>query len=204
MVAAYVAAPTACVAATMQSVNDTERALAIGSAISAGLLVVGGLGCALAASRPTWRRGVVASAAMVTALGLIAACRAAGPFDRGLQSLFLVLVMFGAVYALTNARPRRSTMVRYFACFVGILVGTSVVSCGLGVSLAPPFAALFTALAGNPPVNSSDTDLIESVLGIVPGLLLGVLAWKTHNYGLDNAPAPARQVPVPEPEPADT
>jgi hypothetical protein len=80
------------------------------------------------------------------------------------------------------------------------LVGTIVLCLAVGVVLLLSSTGGFRvhSVGGSPPVNSSHSDLIMSLLGIVPGLVLGGLAWNAHRYSLGVTTPPSTPgLPVP-------
>jgi hypothetical protein len=209
LVAACVAASLAPAAAATESPTDTETALTAGSVASAVLLVVAAFGAALAASSGTdvvaapgarRRRAVAAVLLAVAAIGLVVAVRVVGPTHAMLPAWLLGVEALTGVWVVGRVRPMAGAAARGVAlaalAFTLALPALETVAF-LMLGYTTPIAAAFTALAGNPPVNSSDTDAVLSVPAAVAGLVIGVaVAARELRWRLDNHDDPAERWPA--------
>ncbi|GAA0811643.1 hypothetical protein Sya03_16550 [Spirilliplanes yamanashiensis] len=171
--AAAVCAATAPVAAMVESPTDTEAALVPSRLAAAVLLVLAAVGCALAAapSRATARLGVAAVVGVVAAGAVAAFAASSGEL---LPGALIGGGLVAAVWALTGPWPGWP---RLLGVLGAVLVGYPLlVSVAAFAQIFVPVAALFTALAGSPAVNSADSDVLYVAVGIVPGLVFAVAA----------------------------
>ncbi|GIJ63469.1 hypothetical protein Vau01_109850 [Virgisporangium aurantiacum] len=173
ILAASVAAATAPLAAGIESPSETDPAALDAAALVTGvLLVVMAFGCAVAAApRRSPRRLAVAGAAAVAASGAVAL----RVVETGPQILLYVaaggLLLAGVAAVVCPWKPGTAIAA------IGMLVGHPVLSTALLLFFAIgwPLGPEFTRIAGNPPVNAADTDLIIVPVGILSGLILGAL-----------------------------
>jgi hypothetical protein len=173
IVTASVAAATAPLAARIESSSDTDPSALDPVALVTGLLlVVMAVGCAVAAApRRSPTRLAVAGAVAVVAGDAVALL----VFDTG-PPVLLYLVAGGLLLAGVAAVVCPSKPEMAVAAF-SVLVGHPVLSIPLVLFFAMgwPLAPVFTAMAGNPPVNAADTDVIVVAAGVLSGLVLGGL-----------------------------
>ncbi|MGW2623157.1 hypothetical protein [Micromonospora taraxaci] len=179
--AACVAGVLVAVAAGIESPTDREPELNQGGLATAALLVVLTVVAALAAApdRSRVRVGLAAGLAVVCLLG-VGLVRAVPPGSRLLPQLALWTVLLTGVTLLAwdwpGGRPvwRHHTLA-VLAALAGpfaLLVVTAV------AMMLVPIGATFTALAGNSPINSADSDVLLSLAGLLAGLGMALLlAW---------------------------
>ena len=191
ILAASVAAATAPLAAGIESA-DTESALAPAALVTGVLLVVMAVGCAVAAApRRSPRRLAVAGAVAVAASGAVALL----VFDAGPETLSYVgaggLLLGGVAVLVCPWKPGMAIAA------IGMLVGYPVLSIALLLFFAIgwPVGPEFTRIAGNPPVNAADTDLIILPVGVLSGLILGALLVVISRVG-QPADAPRTEEPA--------
>ena len=177
-VSAFVAAGAVPLAAATQSPTDTERALTVGSAATAALLVLAAFGAA-AASAPSRRRNMAAVLLVLPAFALVAAARAVAPEHRAPQVMGLAVLMLTGVWALSRRGPWTNAVARCVLAALALTVAYTVVSIVvfLLTGFTSAIATVFTWLAGSPAVNSSDTDALLSLPGIVAGLAIGLAVY---------------------------
>jgi hypothetical protein len=190
---ASVAAATAPLAAGIESSSDTDPAALEPAALVTGLLLVAmAVGCAVAAApRPSPRRLAVAGAVAVVASDAVALL----VFETGPQIL-LYVVAGGLLLAgvATVVCPWKPGMAIAAIC---MLVGHPVLSTALFVFFAIgwPLGPELTRIAGNPPVNAADMDLIVVPVGVLSGLILGALLIVISRVGRP-ADAPRTEEPA--------
>jgi hypothetical protein len=172
VVAASVAAATAPLAAGIESPTDTEPTLTPYALVTGCLLVAVAVACAVAAA-PDRSPARLAAVGVFAVVGgaTVALLRVAEPGQRGLPSLLLGGVLLVGVAAVV-CPWRRGTTTTVAVLIVGypVLLLTTVM-----VGYMVPVASVFTAAAGNPPVDAADTDLLVTQVGVLPGLVLGGL-----------------------------
>ncbi|WP_189332596.1 hypothetical protein [Actinoplanes ianthinogenes] len=200
---ALTAAVMAALATETESPTDVERALNLGSAAVGSLLAMVAVAVAVRAAGTVSRlRGAVALlfGALAGAGPWLIRLRHPQPDDGRFQEILLLIVLLlFAVVVLAGPRPRHwRDWLRYPASTAMAVVVVPVVLVPLlYASIALPVAALFTALAGNPPVNGADTDLIAVLMAIPAGLVAGRLPL-TRPYPPGRTRV-ARPVPPPRP-----
>ncbi|WCN82553.1 hypothetical protein [Micromonospora sp. LH3U1] len=192
--AACVAGVLTLVAAGMESPTDREPELNQGALATAALLVVLAVGAALAAAPArTWARCRLAAGLAVLALLGVGLVRATPPGQRLLPELALGAVLLTGVTLLAWDWPGGRPVWRHhalaaFAALVGPMAILLVAAIAMMVLL--PIGATFTALAGNSPINSADSDLLVSLAGLLAGLGMALLlAWPA---ALGYRPGPPR------------
>jgi hypothetical protein len=171
VLAATVAAATVPVAAGIESPTDTEAALTPAALTTGWLLVAVAAGCAAAAA-PLRAPGRLAAAGVLAVVGGagVAHMRVVEPGYRGLPvAAWGVLLLIGVGVVVY---PWKAGLV---LSAIGMAVGYPVllIATLMVTGFLVPVAALFTAAAGNPPVNAADTDLLLTLVAVVPGLILG-------------------------------
>ncbi|MBB4745056.1 hypothetical protein BJY16_008515 [Actinoplanes octamycinicus] len=178
---ALIAAVMSALATETESPTDVERALNLGSAAVGSLLAMVAVAAATrAAGAVSPFRGAVALVlgALAGAGPWLIRLRHPQPDDvRFQENLLLLVLLLVAVVVLAGPRPRhRRDWLRLPAsAALAVVVVPAVLVPLLFACIALPIAALFTALAGNPPVNGADTDLIAVLIAIPTGLVAGRL-----------------------------
>ncbi|MEU8127673.1 hypothetical protein AB0B68_10695 [Micromonospora sp. NPDC049049] len=177
--AACVAGVLTLVAAGMESPTDREPELHQGALATAALLVALAVGAALAAApaRTRVRVGLAAGLTVVAVLG-VGWVRATAPGTRLLPEAALGAVLLTGVTLLAWDWPGGRPIWRHHALAALIaLVGPVVflVATAISMMILMPIGAAFTALAGNSPINSADSDLLVSLVGLLAGLGMAVL-----------------------------
>lgn len=173
ILAASVAAATAPLAAGIESPTDTEPALTPLALVTGCLLVAVAVACAVAAAPDRSPARLAAAGALaVVGGGAVALQRIAEPGQPGLLLLLLGGFLLAGVAAVI-CPWRRGTTTASAVLVVGypVLLLLTIMVTGFMV----PVASVFTAAAGNPPVNAADTDLLLTLVGVLPGLVLGGL-----------------------------
>ncbi|MEV0397041.1 hypothetical protein [Polymorphospora rubra] len=196
VVAAAVGAALTPLAAAIESPTDTEPALTPAALAVSGMLLVLTVGAALAAGglaardgsdaatsgRPAPRElpgrlGLAATMLMLGAAGLVG-MRLVEPYGRALPSLLLGVALFAGLSLLSADWPAgRPDWEAQGATIAILAVGYPVLTLFWMFLLmfGTPIATLLTALAGNVPVNSADTDSLHALVGSATGLTIGVL-----------------------------
>ncbi|MGW4676896.1 hypothetical protein ACWEOS_00350 [Micromonospora taraxaci] len=180
--AACVAGVLVAVAAGIESPTDREPELNQGGLTTAALLVVLAVGAALAAApeRSRARVGLAAGLAVVCLLG-VGLVRAVPPGSRLLPELALWTVLLTGVTVLAWDWPGGRPVWRHHAlAALAALVGPLALLLVTAVTMMVlvPIGATFTALAGNSPINSADSDVLLSLAGLLAGLGMALLlAW---------------------------
>jgi hypothetical protein len=177
IVAAAIAAALAPLAGIMESPTDTEAGLTP-SAVAAGLLLAAvALGCALAIGPVSAERRLLAMGlGVATTVGVIG-LRALQPGTRFSPMTFLAVVLFTGLSALVWHHPGRHR----WGSYVGVAVATlllypaAVVTFHILMGIQIQIAGVFTALAGNPPVNAADSDTLVTLTGVLAGLGFGAV-----------------------------
>ncbi|MGC4849973.1 hypothetical protein ACLQ3F_22285 [Micromonospora sp. DT15] len=177
--AACVAGVLTLVAAGMESPTDREPELHQGALATAALLVALAVGAALAAApaRTRVRVGLAAGLTVVAVLG-VGWVRATAPGTRLLPEAALGAVVLTGVTLLAWDWPGGRPIWRHHALAALIaLVGPVVflLATAISMMILMPIGAAFTALAGNSPINSADSDLLVSLVGLLAGLGMAVL-----------------------------
>ncbi|WIM94324.1 hypothetical protein ACTOB_006341 [Actinoplanes oblitus] len=178
---ALVAAVMSALATETESPTDVERALNLGSAAAGSLLAVVAVAAATRAAGAVSRlRGVLALVfgALAGAGPWLIRLRHPRPDDARFQGILLLLgLLLFAVVVLAGPRPRHwRDWLRYpvWTALAALVVPAVLVPL-LYASIALPIAGILTALAGNPPVNGADTDMIAVLMAIPAGLVAGRL-----------------------------
>ncbi|MGW3891986.1 hypothetical protein ACWD69_25125 [Micromonospora chokoriensis] len=177
--AACVAGVLVAVAAGIESPTDREPELNQGGLATAALLVVLAVGAALAAApeRSRARVGLAAGLAVVCLLG-VGLVRAVPPGSRLLPELALWSVLLTGVTVLAWDWPGGRPVWRHHAlAALAALVGPLALLLVTAVTMMVlvPIGATFTALAGNSPINSADSDVLLSLAGLLAGLGMALL-----------------------------
>ncbi|MDG4759831.1 hypothetical protein [Micromonospora sp. WMMD710] len=191
---ACVAGVLAVVAAGIESPTDREPELTPAAFVTGVLLVALTVVAALAAAPARTRsRGLLAAGLGAVAVAGVALIRAVPPGTRILPMVALGAVLLTGVTLLAwdwpGGRPvwRHHTLAG-FASLVGpvpMLLVAGVAMMGL-----LPIGPTFTALAGNSPINSADSDVLLSLAGVLAGLGMALLlAWPA---ALGHRPGPPR------------
>ncbi|AEV85873.1 hypothetical protein ACWT_4854 [Actinoplanes sp. SE50] len=177
--AALVAAIAAGLATDTESPTDVERGLNLGSAAAGSLLAVVAIVAAARVAATVSRRRIAAA----IPAGLVAAATPwvlrliyPHPTDaRNYGTLAFTVLLGSAVVALAAPRPRtHRDWLRYPATVLITTVSVPLMLFPLVIaSIALPYGALFTALAGNPEINSADTDNVAVILAVPIGIVLG-------------------------------
>jgi hypothetical protein len=188
VVATYVCAVLVPTAAGMESPTDSERDLFVGGAVTAVIALLAMVAGALAAAPSgTSRRAAAAVVVTLVAGGLIGLERA----DDGsfLRAATLGLISLAGAWALTRPRPKLRELHIYSGVFIGIgaLALGAVFVVVLCSDAGAPLGQLFTWIAGAPPINDSDTDMIESSVSATMGILFGLAAALSERNEADNA-----------------
>ncbi|MFC3504693.1 hypothetical protein ACFOOK_27510 [Micromonospora krabiensis] len=200
-VAASVAGVLAIVAAGIESPTDREPELNTSAFATAALLIVVALGCALAAApAPTWPRRWAAVATVAATLLVVGWVRTIAPEDgRLLPGVLLGGVLLTGVTVVAWDWPDgRPDWGRHgLAAFATLIGPTAMLLAAAVAMMLLPVAAPFTALAGNSPINSADSDVLLSLAGVLAGLGMSLLlAWPPALAGRPAAPAPTPNRPV--------
>jgi hypothetical protein len=113
---------------------------------------------------------------------------------RSLATLALCVLLVFAAVVLAGPRPRSG---RDWPRYPAALAVTTVTLPVLGLPLlfvfiALPVGGVFTALAGNPAIDSADEDVITDIVAVIVGLVLG---WALRGLALSRSadPRPARR-----------
>ncbi|MET8122992.1 hypothetical protein [Micromonospora sp. NPDC005189] len=182
--AACVAGVLVVVAAAIESPTDREPELNQGALATSALLVALTIAAALTAApaRTRARCGLAAGLAVAALFG-VGLIRAAAPGSRLLPELALWAVLLTGVTLLAWDWPGDRPVWRHHAlAALAALVGpyALLVVAAIVMVLVLPIGATLTALAGNSPINSADSDLLSSLAGLVAGLGMALLlAWPT-------------------------
>ncbi|MGK5738600.1 hypothetical protein [Micromonospora sp. URMC 103] len=191
---ACIAGVLALVAATIESPTDRERELNPGAFATGALLVVVAVAAALAAAPAVtpvrWSLAAVVGAAALVGVGLT---RAAPPGNRLLPQLVLGAVLLTGVTLLAWEWPNgRPDWGRHGLAAVAALLGpTAMTIFGVIVTMTLRIGAPFTALAGNSPINTADSDILLSLVGLLAGLGMALLLAGPWAIQPDRAPAAA-------------
>ncbi|MET8199009.1 hypothetical protein [Micromonospora taraxaci] len=177
--AACVAGVLVAVAAGIESPTDREPELNQGGLATAALLVVLAVVAALTAApdRSRVRVGLAAGLAVVCLLG-VGLVRAVPPGSRLLPELTLWTVLLTGVTVLAWDWPGGRPVWRHHAlAALAALVGPLALLLVTAVTMMVlvPIGATFTALAGNSPINSADSDVLVSLAGLLAGLGMALL-----------------------------
>ncbi|BCY11789.1 hypothetical protein L3i22_068770 [Actinoplanes sp. L3-i22] len=176
-----------------ESPTDVETGLNLGSAAAGSLLAVIAVIAAVRAAGPVSRRRVLAAvpAGVLAATGpWLLRLRSPQPTDGRLYGilLFLVLILL-TVVVLAGPRPRTARhWLRYPAAAAVAAVAVPVLMVPLiYVSIALPIGGLLTMLAGSPPINGADEDIVTALVAVLVGLVVGRLL---RPLALSPAPRP--------------
>jgi hypothetical protein len=95
-------------------------------------------------------------------------------------------VLLTAVAAFSRSWPARTGVSGYagFAVLTLATYPTPMLATILVTVLELPVAKVFTAMAGNPPVNDADSDAILAIAGVVVGLAFGLGVYGTERIHL--------------------
>ena len=117
------------------------------------------------------RLGLAAAVGAVAAGGVAVFAASSGEL---LPGALLGGGLIAAVWAMTGPWPGWPRLLRVLGA---VLVGSPLlVAVTAFAQIVFPVAALFTALAGSPAVNSADSDVLYVAVGIVPGLVFALAA----------------------------
>jgi hypothetical protein len=194
VLAASVAAATAPLAAAIESPTDTEPALTPLALVTGGLLAAMAVAGAVAAA-PDRSPARLATAGALAAAGgaTVVLLRVVEPGHRTLPFLLLGSLLLAGVAAVV-CPWRRGTVTTVLVVAVGyplLLFMTAVV-----VGFMVPVGTMLTAAAGNPPVNGADTDLLVTLVGVLPGLALGGLLAVASRTGRRWVPLTSDRLPA--------
>jgi hypothetical protein len=202
---ATVAAVMSSLITITESPTDVEPELNLGSAIVGSLLAAVAVAAAVRAAGHVGRtRAVVGLAAGVAAAAgpCLLRARYPQPADGRLYGalLFAALLLL-TVVVLAGPRPRAARQwLRYpVALVIGGVTFPLMLFPLVFIAIALPAGRLFTALAGNPPVNGADSDMVYVLLAVPIGWALGRLL-RNPAFGrrlLPPAPRPVAPTPVP-------
>ncbi|MEV4659369.1 hypothetical protein [Micromonospora sp. NPDC049301] len=183
------------VAAGIESPTDREPELNPSAFATGVLLVALTIGAALAAAPARTRaRCVLAAGLGVAAVSGVGLIRTIPPGPRVLPLVALGAVLLTGVTLLAwdwpGGRPAwRHHAVAALAALVGPMA-MLLVTVLAGMVLLP-IGAMFTALAGNSPINAADSDVLLSLAGVLAGLGMGLLlAWPPALGHRADPPAP--------------
>ncbi|MFC0508280.1 hypothetical protein [Micromonospora costi] len=197
--AACVAGVLTLVAATIESPTDREPELNPAAFTTGALLVVVAVAAALAAAPAATRArcwlAVGLGAAAVLGVGLL---RTTAPGTRMLPQLALSAVLLTGVTLLAWDWPGgRPDWGRQGLAALAALVGpTAMMVVAALLTMTLRIGAPFTALAGNSPINSADSDILYSLVGVLAGLGMALLL--ANRLAFADAPVagrPARPQP---------
>ncbi|MEU4563413.1 hypothetical protein AB0F72_33965 [Actinoplanes sp. NPDC023936] len=179
--AALVAAVAAGLVTPTESPTDVEPELNLGSALAGSLLaliaVVAGVHAAGSISR---RRALLAVPAGLVAAATPWVLRYSSPeptSGRDVGTFAFTVLLVVVVVALAGHGPRLSN----YGQDAGVVAAiTALAQVGMLLPLllfsaVLPLGDLFTGLAGNPPVQDADTDLLGVILAVPMGLVLNLL-----------------------------
>ncbi|GAA2638280.1 hypothetical protein GCM10010399_84490 [Dactylosporangium fulvum] len=181
LVVAAVAAVLSGVSVLTESPTDTEPALNPGSAAAGCALALVAIGAALSAaprlSRVRCAVGCLGGAVAATAPWLLRDRYPQPTATRELLGLGFTVLPVLCVMVLAWRRPETpGQWLRWPAMVAGTLLVFPLVFLPAALALAVVnVGAVFTALAGNPPVNVSDTDMVGAMPAVLAGLVLGWL-----------------------------
>ncbi|MCF0091646.1 hypothetical protein [Micromonospora sp. MH99] len=180
--AACVAGVLAVVAAGIESPTDREPELTPAAFATGVLLVALTVVVALAAAPARTRgRRLLAVGLGAVAIGGVALVRAVPPGPRILPMIALGAVLLTGVTLLAWDWPGgRPAWRQHALAGLAALVGPvpMLLAAAVAMMVLLPVGATFTALAGNSPINSADSDLLLSLAGLLAGLGMGLLlAW---------------------------
>lgn len=199
LVAASVAAASAALAGALESPTDTEPSLTPSALVAGVSLAMVAAACALAAAPAVGAiRFRVALATAAVGVAGVVVLRAMPPqSDRLLVAVLVSAALLSGVAVTAWPRPAGRGLLAYAVLAAGTLLGYPLLlmSTVLVTGFVVPVAAALTALAGSPAINSADTDLLLTLLGVLPGLVFGAV----FTMRAAPAPAPAPALPVPAP-----
>ncbi|MDG4788500.1 hypothetical protein O7626_21605 [Micromonospora sp. WMMD1102] len=181
LVVAAVAAVLSGVGMLTESPTDTEPALNPGSAAASGTLALIAIGAALSAaprlSQARYVIGAVAVAIAATAPWLLRNGYPQPTSARLLVAFAFTGLLTLSVVAVAWRRPDTPRQwLRYPAVTAtALLVFPLVLMPAVIALMIVGVCGFFTALAGNPPINSADSDVVIAIPGILTGLVLGSL-----------------------------
>ncbi|GLZ78173.1 hypothetical protein Afil01_29800 [Actinorhabdospora filicis] len=194
ILAGAVAAVTTGIGAAIESPTDTEPSLTVAGALIGVLGTVVVLGCALALA-PSGR-GVLFGVGAV-ALAIVAGIRLTSTEPTALLlGLALVALLVAALGVHATGNRRVTTWASGIAGTLGALVclGMPVIM----MSMVVGTGTLLTALAGNPPINAADEDVLLSASAAIVGLAIGAILVKIADAAAD-APRRARAYAASQP-----
>ncbi|WP_405426881.1 hypothetical protein [Micromonospora sp. NBC_00617] len=182
--AACVAGVLAVVAAGIESPTDREPELTPAAFVTGVLLVALTVVVALAAAPARTRgRRLLAVGLGAVAIGGVALVRAVPPGPRILPMIGLGAVLLTGVTLLAWDWPGgRPVWWQHALAGLAALVGPvpMLLVAAVAMMMLLPIGAAFTALAGNSPINSADSDVLLSLAGLLAGLGMALLlAWPT-------------------------
>jgi hypothetical protein len=179
LTAATIAAVTSGMTTGTESPTDTEAALNLGSAAVGSLLALVAVVAAVGAAGSIGRlRAAVAVPLAAVAAAVPWLLRHQYPHpnsDRTFDILVFIVVLLFAVVVLAGPRPVSGLdWLRYPAALAVVTVTMTVLTVPLMYAfIVLPVGGLFTTLAGNPAIDSADSDIIFDVLAVLIGLILG-------------------------------
>jgi hypothetical protein len=185
--AAAVAAGSTTLTVATASPTDTERWLTPTALATVAVLVLAAVGCALGAvPAVSRRRALVAMAVAVVAIGAMAAAR----IELGDGWATVICLPFLVAVTLIGA-PSSEPLTEFGFAAVGLIVYlvAFLLFAAFSVMIDWPGQVL-TALAGNPAVNSADTDLVAAFIGVPAGLAFGLATLAFARRGDARIPAP--------------
>jgi len=181
LVVAGVAAVLSAVAVITQSPTDTEPALSPGSAAASSVLALIAIGAALRlTTRPSWTRRAVACMAIAfaaTAPWLLRHWYPIMSTERMLVAFAFAALLVLLVAMMAWGRPATpGQWLRFPAVFTAALLTFPLLLMPILIAfMIFGVSRPLTALAGNPPINSADSDVLYVLPGTLAGLVLGAL-----------------------------
>lgn len=177
VLAAAVAAALTPLAGGIESPTDSELALTPSALVVSALLLLAGLGAGLTAARPGRHTQLLTTAIAITGILGLVVLRVLDPAPRLLPAAVLGVALLVGIVLLV-AWPSDGRLTGWLFLALAATVTFPVVA-HIAIMLdafALPATDMFTALAGSPPVNGADEDLLRTMDGIATGLLLGIPA----------------------------
>ncbi|GIG64004.1 hypothetical protein Pen01_02990 [Phytomonospora endophytica] len=187
VLASAVAATVAGIGCGVQSPTDTEAALTV-SGFMLGLLGVAvSLGCAYVLT-PASRWSLLTVGAAAVALAVLSRLSSPGPLSLPLGILLTTLLLAVVTMRAMGARSASA----WIGSVVGsltllVLIGMTTIMLGLFLPLGEPL----TALAGSPPVNAADEDVLLTAVAVLTGLGTGGAIAKMARVAADPWPESA-------------
>ena len=118
----------------------------------------------------------MAGAVAVVAGGVVVVIRLEPPVERFMTATLFGAALLTSVFALSRQRPVPGGVLGHagFALLAVFAYPALLLAVVVASMVGVPVAGAFTALAGNPPVNSADSDVFLAAAGVVAGLAFGI------------------------------